>query len=162
MKIDVKNSNIMLFQSHFRVNNAIKKKIPWSKLEKTWTKKWLYKQNFSSCFIVVFFFYNILEMVTKETSLRSCIEDLSSESTDYKYAVQVVNYWIIPNFITDVIEMFFSVMKYNGVYVIYVQRLWNNNIYAIKRLHLTLYKPIVVSSEKFWKSQPTILCVFLH
>jgi hypothetical protein len=36
-------------------------------------------------------------------------------------------------------------MKYDGVYVICVQRFWNNNIDAIKRLYLTLHKPIVVS-----------------
>jgi hypothetical protein len=30
-------------------------------------------------------------MATKETSLRSCIEDLSSKTTDYKYPEQAIN-----------------------------------------------------------------------
>ncbi len=30
-------------------------------------------------------------MATKETSLRSCIEDISSINTDYKYPVQAIN-----------------------------------------------------------------------
>jgi HSP90 family molecular chaperone len=30
-------------------------------------------------------------MTTKETSLRSCIEDLSSKNTDYKFPEQAIN-----------------------------------------------------------------------
>jgi len=44
-----------------------------------------------SFLLFLLLFYNILQMATKETSLRSCIEDLSSKTTDYKYPEQAIN-----------------------------------------------------------------------